>query len=119
MPKVLTLPQEFKLVPKAKPVKNYWPGSVTIYQPLTLPQSELIEPAIDSRQKQTRMSEFDRLQLPVVLACVEKFELADFPAEPTMETWPISPRNPSRMLIQWIFNEILKVYFGELEIPNE
>jgi hypothetical protein len=31
----------------------------------------------------------------------------------------MSPRKASHELIKWLFGEILKVYNGELDIPNE
>jgi hypothetical protein len=54
------------------------------------------------------------LTLPAVIACVEKWELADFTPDP----FPASPRGDSHKLIDFIFAELLKVYFGEQEIPK-
>ena len=60
----------------------------------------------------------DKPQLAGILACVEKWELSNFPENVTIETFPFSPRKASHELIEWLFGEIRKVYLGELDIPN-
>lgn len=109
MPKILSSPSK------------RWPGSVTIADPLTLPQVEPIEEALEYKPEgaQVRLTVLDKNRLPAVLACVEKWELEGFPAAVTMETFPLSPRPESSKLIGWIWNEILKIYLGDLEVPNE
>ena len=56
--------------------------------------------------------------LPAILSCVEKWELANFPETVTVDTFPFSPRIESHKLQEWIFEEISKVYGGEIEVPN-
>ena len=128
-------------------IKNKrWSGSVTIADPLTIPQAKLIEagnkqsPEIeqilsdlaDAKEKHGEESDevkklakqrvslflYDDLQLPAILACVEKWEIPDFPEPVTLENFPASPRHASHKLIEQIFMELLVVYFGESEIPN-
>jgi hypothetical protein len=113
MPKVITSP-----LPR-------WQGSVTLSDPLTLPQVELIEAAFEQQPKfapeddsRKYLTEFDKPQIPAILACVEKWELTDFPL-PTVDTFPMSPRKATHDLIAWIFGELRRIYIGELEIPNE
>jgi hypothetical protein len=101
-----------------------WPGSVTLCDPLTLPQVELIEAALEmpkdvSEDGRVFLTVLDKPQLPAVLACVEKWELQNFPDSPALETFPMTPRKASHDLISWIFVELRKIYLGELEIPNE
>ena len=104
-----------------------WQGSVTISDPLTLPQVEAIEAGLemprqaDDTDKDGRVffTVLDKPHLPAIFACVEKWELSHFPESVTIETFPMSPRKDSHELIAWLFHEIYKVYMGELEIPNE
>ena len=101
-----------------------WPGKVTVADPMTLPQAEAFEAGLslpdDAKEKggNVFLSVVDKTQLPTILACVEKWELGNFPESPSLETWPFSPRRESHQLIAWLFDEIRKVYLGELEVPN-
>lgn len=100
-------------------------GSVTIADPLTIPQAQLIEAGMrlpkDDTQTDGRvwLSVIDANQLPAIIGCVEKWELANIPEKPTLETFPASPRVETHKLVDWIFSELTKVYFGEAEVPNE
>lgn len=103
-----------------------WAGSVTIADPLTIPQAKLIEagmgtPPVDESNTTGRvwLSVIDDLQLPAIFACVEKWELDNMPAELTIDTFPASPRGDSHKLIEWLFKELVTVYFGEAIVPNE
>ncbi len=104
------------------PIERY-KGSVTIADPLTIPQAQAVEagmtkPEMDADGK-VFLSVIDGLQLPAIIACVEKWELENIPANISIDNFPASPRKDSHKLIDWIYSEIQKVYFGELEIPNE
>jgi len=98
-----------------------WPGTVTISEPLTFPQVQAIEDAIGlpegeiNSEKRIWLSVIDVKRLPVIQACVEKWELENFNPDP----FPASPRSASHKLVEWLFLEIYKVYIGELEDPNE
>jgi hypothetical protein len=112
MPKVITSP-----LPR-------YPGSVTLADPLTLAQVELFEVALQPlpnvpEDARILLTVIDKPRIPAILACVEKWELSNLPESVTIETFPMSPRKASHELIAWLFNEIYKVYMGELEIPNE
>jgi hypothetical protein len=134
-----------------------WAGTVTIADPLTLPQAELIQDGFErdepvelikarkdyfdcakelgQEHEQTvklrlallelaeRTRPFhtvaDKRQLPAIFACVEKWELANMPEKLTIDNFPASPRGDSHRLIEWLFEEICKVFNGEKEIPNE
>lgn len=61
----------------------------------------------------------DKPKLPAILACVETWGLQGFPERVTMESFPGSPRKESHDLIDWLWLEILNVYTGVLEVPNE
>lgn len=94
---------------------------MTIADPLTLPQVEAIEEAMELKVEGEKvyLSVFDKKNLPAILACVEKWELDYFPETVTLQSFPMSPRKASHELIGWLWGEIIGVYVGEQEIPNE
>ena len=106
-----------------------WPGTVTIADPMTMPQVLAVEKAlIDSRdfieerkdgktylKAKTMPGSIDAPRLEAVIACVESWDLKDFQSDPIQCT----PRDDSRDLISLLFSEILNIYNGEIEIPNE
>ena len=104
------------------PIKK-WAGSVTIADPLTLPQAQAIEQAMEGidfedGDKRVVVTLLDELKQPAIMACVEKWELENFTLCPD-GTPPASPRLDSHKLREWLFMEIATVYFGELIVPNE
>lgn len=100
MPKLITSPVDA------------WPGTVTLASPLTFPQRFAIEDALTVARSLGEASEarFNYALLPGILACVERWELGNFPAEPTVDTWPATPRSASAQLIAWLITEIVKLY---------
>lgn len=101
-------------------VTGKWAGTVTLTDPLTLPQAQLIEAGLkqpEGHEGEARiwLSVLDAEKLPAVLACVEKWELENFNPEP----FPASPRGASHKLIDFIFSELVTIYMGEKEVPNE
>jgi len=104
------------------PVKR-WGGSVTIADPLTLPQAMAIEAAIkkngENEGGKITWTRIDSNTLEAVLPCVEVWELHDFPDNVSLENFPASPRKASHDLVEWLFKEVFAVYLGEMEIPNE
>ncbi len=106
-----------------------WQGTVTLSEPLTLPQAEAIEQAQSSLQEkikelvEKKITEFyflelDKLKAGAINACLEKWSLDNF-APLADNTVPFSPRKASHELIDWLFNEVIKIYTGESEVPNE
>ena len=97
-----------------------WHGSVTISDPMTLPQVMAIEEVFGSPEGEGRVmkSVIDRKLLPAILACVEKWDIANMPEAVTVDTFPATPRGESSEFIRWLWNELYKVYIGETEIPN-
>ena len=100
-----------------------WAGEVIIADPLTLAQAHLIEEGLTQptggEDGRIWFTVIDGKQLPAIFGCVEKWNLSNFPESPTLENFPASPRGDSHKLIDWLFSEIRKVYFGEAEVPNE
>jgi hypothetical protein len=107
MPKVITSPI------------TRWPGTVTIADPLNESQAKLIEAGMKQPDAQEGervwLTVIDSAKLPAVIGCVVKWELENFTPNP----FPFSPRGDSHKLIDWIFRELLTVYFGEAIVPNE
>lgn len=102
-----------------------WAGTVTLHDPLTMPQVRLIEDAIgiDLKQKERDgrvwTSHIDEATLPAVLACVKEWNLSGLSYPVTVENFPATPRPQSHELIRWLFDEVYKVYLGEIQVPNE
>ena len=62
------------------------------------------------------------LYLPAVLLCVKEWKLENFPLNGNgakMEEFPMTPVSDVSDLLQWTFNEIVKIYNGASEVPNE
>lgn len=64
-------------------------------------------------------SKTDHLFIPAIVLCVKEWHLANTPEKVTVENFPMSPRLASSQLIDWLWSEILKIYQGETEVPNE
>lgn len=103
------------------PVKR-WPGSVTIADPFTLSQAMLVEQALGKPEAdedgRTWLTAYDGLKLPAVMGCVEKWDLQNF-VFAADGSFPASPRNATHHLVDWIFQELVTIYIGELDAPNE
>ena len=115
---------------------NHFPGTVTLSDPLTLPQVVKIDECLFNRRnyfdeaeidgergytlKQGNFpSQADTVGVSAIIECVDEWALKNFPDEVTAETFPGSPRKASRELIGWLILELLNVYNGETEVPNE
>ena len=102
-----------------------WAGTVTLADPLTIPQAKLIEAGLESPPDEAVnangkiwLSFVDEMRLPAIFSCVEKWELKNLPEKVTLENFPASPRGDSHKLADWIFTEIVKIYYGESIVPN-
>ena len=99
-----------------------WAGTVTLADPLTLPQAQAIEKAMDQKieegEKRLIITLIDEYRQPAILTCVEKWDLQNFTLTAN-GTLPASPRGDSHKLCEWIFSELAEIYFGEALIPNE
>ena len=103
------------------PVKR-WPGTVTLSDPITLPQYIAWCDAIDdsNRVKQNGSSSGPRRLLAAVggaLACVDDWQIEGLP-RPTAETWPMKPRAACIELANWLFGEVARAMDDEETIPN-
>jgi len=115
---------------------EHFPGTVTLSDPLTMPQVLAIDEGLLSRRQYFEEKEIDgkrgyvlkagsfwsqpdSVSLEVIMKCVDEWGLKNVPENVTAETFPGSPRTASKDLIDWLLNEILEVYQGEVEVPNE
>ena len=94
-----------------------WPGSVTLSDPMTLPQALAWEKAIRATQAtagEATLTDVNYALLPGICACVEKWELEGL-GQLTPDTFPATPRRKSIELFNWLVSEITQVYVGEEE----
>jgi len=108
------------------PVKK-WPGSVTLFDPLTYPQLIQWQTAIERANEikaditfadAALMPSVTMALLPGICACVEKWELEGLPASISPESLPATPRQSAGRLIIWLVGEIGKLADEADEIPN-
>lgn len=64
-------------------------------------------------------SRADRAFLPSVLLCVKEWHLKNVPESVTLESFPMTPRGEAHALVEWLWTELLVIYQGETDIPNE
>lgn len=57
--------------------------------------------------------------LTAILKCSERFTIDGMPEKPTLETFPMTPRGKAGEFIRLLWDELQKIYSGEIEIPNE
>lgn len=117
-----------------------WPGTVTFSDPLTLAQVVLYEDAVWAARQllpgkgsplaaaeeiaaggfRLQQSQLDLAFIEGLLACVETFDLANFPTvEVTVENFPGTPRDPSMNLIAWLMDELRLIYKPVVEIKKD
>ncbi len=73
----------------------------------------------EKTQSVVRMTDDDKPKLPALLACVEAWNISNFPEKVSVETFPLTPRREAHNLVVKIFDAIKDIYNGEQEIPNE
>lgn len=64
-------------------------------------------------------SRSDRAFLPALLKCVKEWHIEGIPEQPTLETFPFTPRGSIHDLIEWLVTELRKIVDGEKSVPNE
>jgi hypothetical protein len=102
----------------ASPIKR-WPGTVTLCDPLTFPQVFALQDAFEavSALEKPTLERLNYALLPAMLECVERWDLAGFPARPAPADFPASPksvREDAAALIAWLIEEI-RLLFAESE----
>ena len=113
------------------PVEKF-AGHVVIADPMTMPQVLAFEDALIKAgafyeeengmrilKRDAMWGAPDSVYMSGVFPCVEEWKLKNVPENPDKDNFYFSPRPASHTLVQWLVNEILKVYWGEVEVPNE
>lgn len=105
------------------PLKKF-PGYVVLPEYLTVPQVQVISPLMGDPNKMsdTEPKEWiwdsDIKTLPAILACVSEWHLVGVPDQPTLDSFPMSPKKSVHALVMWLWAEIFKLWNAEDEIPN-
>jgi len=122
------------------PVKK-WPGTVTISDPLSLPQAVMFQHALrESRDKliqgledagvdveNAKDSDYDKVNLSLselnviyidaILGCVEEWSLDGIENPP--KSLPGTPSLSANKLVSWLIKEITTLFQEDEEVPNE
>lgn len=115
------------------PVKK-WAGTVTLSDPLTIPQVILWQECVDAAQKYTEeigtnsedgVKKMTAPQLlifrskitPGICECVEQWNLEGL-GQVISNTFPASPKIAAADLFVWLVNEITDLFKDADEIPN-
>lgn len=101
------------------PVKRYT-GEIVLPDYLSIIQYQnWIHAALELRDNpKALLVDYDVLLLKQAITLVEKWNLANFPKEPTIDTWPGTPNPDAEELRRWVINEIGKLVNSESELPN-
>jgi hypothetical protein len=108
-----------------------WPGQVVLPDALTFPQYIAWKDALSDVERLKVNSEVitvgdiatdEKLLLavlPGVIACVERWELDNFPINITADTFPATPRDASYVLLSAVMVEINALATQADAVPNE
>lgn len=101
------------------PVKK-WPGTVTLCDPLSLPQVLAIQEAnaeVMALGDDTVLIKQHNILVPVIMDCVEKWDLEgmDDPPNP----FPATPLSASRDLANWLMTEVGNLFAEDEEKKSE
>lgn len=108
------------------PVKRF-PGEVVLKSPVTFPVylewRRSVEAATNNGEGLTVAGaafddEITLKMLPGICAMVERWGLENFPASPTPDTFPATPRRSIGMLLVWLIGEISAIITEDDELPN-
>lgn len=101
------------------PVKRF-AGTITLSDPLTLPQAIAVEDAIEAGKKllketpQGSLRKYHVAVIPGLLKCVEQIDIPNV----SVDRWPGTPANASALLSAWLINEVLKLFQEDDAVPN-
>ena len=119
------LPQKVDEMSKVikSPVDRF-AGTITISDPLTLPQVVAVQEALREADElkaadpNASQAKYNLSLLPGILACVEKVDIPGM-ENVTPETWPGSPYQSSAKLVAWLIGEIIDLFReAEAPVPN-
>lgn len=64
-------------------------------------------------------SKADKLFMPAIILCVKEWHIDNMPEEVSIDTFPMTPRSVASELVNWLWTEVIKIYQGEVAVPNE
>lgn len=102
------------------PVRHF-SGSVTLQDPLYFPQVIAVRDArlaSEALGEKPLAIEYNHAILPGVIACVEEWHLRNVLANPTADTFPTTPAESANKLVDWLVEEVNKLFLETEEIPN-
>ena len=96
-----------------------WPGSVTFYDPLTLPQVVAFQEATyaASRIENATAKQHQQVLLPAILTCVERWEIEGVEAD--ADKFPASPMAETDRFFSWLYGSLISIAVGSEGDPNE
>jgi hypothetical protein len=101
------------------PVKK-WPGTVTLYDPLSLPQVVALEDAFAQVKKlgqKISLSKQHKELLPAIEDCVASWDLEGIKNPPS--PFPATPRKPANQLLNWLIEEVTALFSEDEEKKSE
>lgn len=100
------------------PSKKY-SGSITLPEFLTFPQLDAAETAFDEAHElgEVRFTKWRRAILPGLLACVERWDLENFPQPVTVENFPATPRVEVGEIINAVLGVVSALVSGAEVVP--
>lgn len=101
------------------PVSRF-PGTVTLSDPLTLPQAIAMEQALEAVRalESPSQKQVNYTLLSGLCKCVERWEIKGYETI-TPDTFPATPPKASATLAAWLLEEVIALYQEAEEIPNE
>lgn len=63
-------------------------------------------------------SDTDHLRLEALFACVKEWHIEGLPEPLDEGNFPMTPRQQVTEFLSWIWDEMYKIYRGEIDIPN-
>jgi hypothetical protein len=100
------------------PVAEF-PGTVTLYDPLTLPMVQVFNRGLDASKEQDEAVDKIISYLPGLLGCIQKWDIPGIPPEmQNVDNFPGSPLAAVCNLVAWLIREINKVMIPSIAVPN-
>jgi hypothetical protein len=103
---------------------DHFAGEVTLSDPLNFPQVfafrdamaagraliPQVEDDAESDEAEVDQLEYNFAVLPGILACVEKWDLDNVPANPELDTFPATPSLESNEMLAWLLGEVVSIF---------
>ena len=96
-----------------------WPGEIELFDPLSFPMVGEWEEAVYQARGKNAIASIQVALLPGILPCVKEWRLENFPAHPTLATFPAKPHQDRMALLGLLVNTITELYQDASELPND